>query len=67
MDISDGGVEVLEIPCRNGVWHIEQCPPTSHIQCSALQKTTEHYYTMRKITRSTTINVHAHIYFGLSY
>jgi hypothetical protein len=31
-------VEVLEAPCGDGVWHIERCPPMSHVQCFALQK-----------------------------
>jgi hypothetical protein len=31
VDITNGSVEVLEVPPRGGVWHIERCPPTSHV------------------------------------
>ncbi len=26
-----GDVEVFEVPCGDGVWHIERCPPMSHV------------------------------------
>jgi hypothetical protein len=26
VDITNGGVEILEAPSRGGVWHIERCP-----------------------------------------
>jgi hypothetical protein len=31
VDQIHGDVEVLEAPCGDGVWHIERCPPTSHV------------------------------------
>jgi hypothetical protein len=30
-DQIQGDVEVLERPCGDGVWHIERCPPMSHV------------------------------------
>jgi hypothetical protein len=27
VDQIHGDVEVLEVPCGDGVWHIERCPP----------------------------------------
>jgi hypothetical protein len=40
VDQIHGNVEVLEAPCEDGVWHIEKCPPMSHVQCFVLQKST---------------------------
>jgi hypothetical protein len=48
-------VEVLETPCGNGVWHIERCPPTSHVDCFALQKSTKHSSIVRIIANLTSI------------
>jgi hypothetical protein len=31
VDITNGSVDVLEVSYKDGVWHIEWCPPTSHI------------------------------------
>ncbi len=31
VDQIHGNVEVLEVPCGDGVWHIEKCPPMSHV------------------------------------
>jgi hypothetical protein len=55
-------VEVLEAPCRDGVWHIEKCPPTSHVQCFDLQKSTKHSYAIGIITKPTFIGVPASTY-----
>jgi hypothetical protein len=55
-------VEVLEAPCRDGVWHIERCPPTLHVQCFALQKSTKHSCATWIITKTISIGVHASIY-----
>jgi hypothetical protein len=58
-------VEILEAPYKDGVWHIERCPPTSHVQCSTLQKSTKHSCATKIITVSTSIGVLALIYLGL--
>jgi len=55
-------VEVLEAPCGDGVWHIERCPPMSHVQCFALQKSTKHSCVTRIITEPTSIGVLAPTY-----
>jgi hypothetical protein len=55
-------VEVLEAPCGDGVWHIEKCPPMSHVQCSTLQKSTNHSYVTKIITKTTSIGVLALTY-----
>jgi hypothetical protein len=49
--------EDVEAPCGDGVWHIERCPLTSHVQCSALQKSTNHSCAIRIITKPTSIGV----------
>lgn len=36
--VSQGGLDVLGIMCEDGLWHIDQCPPSSTIQCFAMQK-----------------------------
>jgi hypothetical protein len=35
---SQGGIVVSEIIYGDGLWHINRCPPSSAIQCFALQK-----------------------------
>jgi hypothetical protein len=50
-------VDVLEVPCGDGVWHIERCPPTLHVQCFVLQKSTKHSCVIRIITKLTSIGV----------
>jgi hypothetical protein len=57
VDQIEEDVEVFEVPCGDGVWHIERCPPTLHVQCSMLQKSTKHSCVIRIITKSTTIGV----------
>ncbi len=66
VDIINEGVEVLKASCGDGVWHVEQCPPALHVQCSTLQKTTRHYCTARIIAKSNSIGVPTLTYFGLS-
>jgi hypothetical protein len=58
-------VEVVEAPCGDGIWHIEKCPPTSHVQCSTLQKSTKHSFVIKIITKPTSISVLAPTYLGL--
>jgi hypothetical protein len=58
-------IEVLEIPCDDGVWHIERCPPTLHVQCSKLQKFTKHSCATRIIIKLISIIVLALTYSGL--
>jgi hypothetical protein len=58
-------VEVLEAPCGDGVWHIKRCPPTSHVLCSMLQKSTKHSCATKIITLLTSIGVLALTYSGL--
>ncbi len=67
VDITNGGVEVLEAPSRGGVWHIERCPPTSHVKCSTLRKTTNRSCIARIITKLIAIGVPTPIYFSLSF
>ncbi len=55
-------VEVLEAPCGDGVWHIERCPPMSHVQCSTLQKSTNHSCVTKLVTKTTSIGVLVPIY-----
>ncbi len=62
----NGNVKVLEAPCGDGVQHIEQCPLTSHIQCSTLQNTTNYSCITRIITKPTITGVPNPTYFGLS-
>jgi hypothetical protein len=57
MDQIEEDVEALEVPCEDGVWHIEKCPPMSHVQCYALQKSTKHSCASRIMTKSTSIGV----------
>ncbi len=57
--------EVLEVPCGNGIWHIESFPPTSHVQCSALQKPTKHSCATKITTKSASIGLLALTYLGL--
>jgi hypothetical protein len=58
-------VEALEVPCGDGVWHIKRCPPMSHVQCFALQKSTKHSCVTKIITKPTSIGVLAPTYLGL--
>jgi hypothetical protein len=62
VDQIEEDVEVFEVPCGDGVWHIERCPPMLHVQCSMLQKSTKHSCVIRIIFTSTTIGVPALIY-----
>jgi hypothetical protein len=55
-------VEVLEAPCGDGVWHIERCPPRSHVQCFTLQKSTNHSCATKINTKLTSIGVLALTY-----
>jgi hypothetical protein len=57
MDTIDGDAKVLEAPCKDAMWHVKQCPPTSHVQLSTLQNTTNYSYIARIITKSTSIGV----------
>ncbi len=50
VDQIQGDVEVLEAPCGDGVWHIERCPLTLHVQCSVLQKGLIAYHKSNGIT-----------------
>jgi hypothetical protein len=61
-DQIQGDVEVLKAPCGDGVWHIERCPPMSHVQCSTLQKSTKHSCVARIISNPTSIDVLTPIY-----
>jgi hypothetical protein len=36
--VSQVGLDVLGIMCEDGLWHIDKCPPSSTIQCFAMQK-----------------------------
>ncbi len=38
--VFQGGLEVKEIVCGDGLWHIDQHPLNFIVQCSALQKNT---------------------------
>jgi hypothetical protein len=57
VDQIQGDVEVLEAPCGDGVWHIERCPLTLHVQCSALQKSAKHSCDVKIIANPTSISV----------
>ncbi len=58
-------VEVLKVPRGDAFWHIEKCPPTSHVQYLTLQKSTKHSCATRIITKPTSIGVLALTYLGL--
>jgi hypothetical protein len=55
VDTIDDDDEVLEACYGDAIWDINQCPLTSHIQCSTLQNTTNYYCIARIITKLTTI------------
>lgn len=38
LTVSQGGLDVLGIMCKDGLWHIDKCPTSSTIQCFAMQK-----------------------------
>jgi hypothetical protein len=62
VDQIHGDVEVLEAPCGNGVWHIERCPFTSHVQWFGVEKFTKHFSSTRIIVKPTSIGVLALTY-----
>jgi hypothetical protein len=66
MDNIDGGVEVLEAQCKNGV-HITYNDDPLHYTFSVqhCKKTTNHSYVTRIIIKLTTIGVLAPIYLSL--
>jgi hypothetical protein len=37
---ANASIEVLETSCKDGIFCIEHCPPSSHVQCFAMHKTT---------------------------
>jgi hypothetical protein len=43
--------DVLECFCGDDVWCIEGCPPKLNVQCSVLQKDTNHYYKAKIISK----------------
>jgi hypothetical protein len=55
---------VIEIMCGDGLWHIDQCPPTSVVQRFALQKNTNVKCTWKINTHKTTSRPLAPCYFG---
>ncbi len=50
---SHGGVQVFEVACGDGVWHVKQWLPSLHIHCFTLQKTTKKYYKTWIISKKT--------------
>ncbi len=57
VDQIHGDVEILEVPCGDGVWHIERCPPRSHVQWFALQNSTKHSCATRILIKPISIGV----------
>jgi hypothetical protein len=51
------GLEVKEIVCGDGIWHIDQCPLNFIVQCSALQNNTCVKYITKINTYKTTSGI----------
>jgi hypothetical protein len=59
------GLKVQERMCRDGVWRIERCPPSSNTHCSAIQIVSMKHCNTKIIARKIVHGIHIPCYDGL--
>ncbi len=62
--VFQGGLEVIKMICGDGMWHIDQCPPSYTIHCYKLQENTNAKCATNIKTRKMTSGIPTPCYFN---